>query len=211
MVKIFDLEPGGLKDGGQASLNKEESEKYSKQEALKKEHEETNKGLAIELRNKIAANMMRVEFPKEVIEEIKEGIENLNSHPNEEFRNNLENIFKQIGKTFLKKCYGIEKQLKIDFRLYSNHQNISSSPENRLDYDHKIKALLFTDGGNSFDFQWNSVELHDHPLRPDNFETVTTEPGVLIIYPSYNKINSAPPQEYLDKSPVIEVGIDYEI
>ena len=40
MVKIFDLEPGGLKDGGQASLNKEESEKYSKQEALKKEHEE---------------------------------------------------------------------------------------------------------------------------------------------------------------------------
>ena len=28
MVKIFDLEPGGLKDGGQASLNKEESEKY---------------------------------------------------------------------------------------------------------------------------------------------------------------------------------------
>ena len=73
-----------------------------------------------------------------------------------------------------------------------------------------IKALLFTDGGNSFDFQWNSVELHDHPLRPDNFETVTTEPGVLIIYPSYNKINSAPPQEYLDKSPVIEVGIDYD-
>ena len=201
MVKVFDLEPGGLKDGGQAKLNEEETNRLNKEEELKRQHQETNKGLAIELRNKIACPMMRVEFPKEIIEEIEQGIEN----PDEQFRDNLNNIFKQIGKTFLKKCYGIEKQLKIDFRLF--HPGIEASKE----YNHKIKALLFTDGGNKFDFQWNSVELHDHPLRPDNFESVTTEPGVLIIYPSYNMITTSPPQNYLDESPVIEVGIDYEI
>ena len=201
MVKVFDLEPGGLKDGGQAKLNEEETNRFNKEEELKRQHQETNKGLAIELRNKIACPMMRVEFPKEIIEEIEQGIEN----PDEQFRDNLNNIFKQIGKTFLKKCYGIEKQLKIDFRLFQ--PGIEASKE----YNHKIKALLFTDGGNKFDFQWNSVELHDHPLRPDNFESVTTEPGVLIIYPSYNMITTSPPQNYLDESPVIEVGIDYEI
>lgn len=201
MVKVFDLEPGGLKDGGQAKLNEEETDRLNKEEELKRQHQETNKGLAIELRNKVACPMMRVEFPKEIIEEIEQGIEN----PDEQFRDNLNNIFKQIGKTFLKKCYGIEKQLKIDFRLFQ--PGIEASKE----YNHKIKALLFTDGGNKFDFQWNSVELHDHPLRPDNFESVTTEPGVLIIYPSYNMITTSPPQNYLDESPVIEVGIDYEI
>ena len=201
MVKVFDLEPGGLKDGGQAKLNEEETNRLNKEEELKRQHQETNKGLAIELRNKIACPMMRVEFPKEIIEEIEQGIEN----PDEQFRDNLNNIFKQIGKTFLKKCYGIEKQLKIDFRLFQ--PGIEASKE----YNHKIKALLFTDGGNKFDFQWNSVELHDHPLRPDNFESVRTEPDVLIIYPSYNMITTSPPQNYLDESPVIEIGIDYEI
>ena len=201
MVKVFDLEPGGLKYGRKAKLNEEETNRLNKEESLKRQHQETNKGLAIELRNKIACPMMRVEFPKEIIEEIEQGIEN----PDEQFRDNLNNIFKQIGKTFLKKCYGIEKQLKIDFRLFQ--PGIEASKE----YNHKIKALLFTDGGNKFDFQWNSVELHDHPLRPDNFESVTTEPGVLIIYPSYNMITTSPPQNYLDESPVIEIGIDYEI
>jgi len=202
MVKVFDLEPGELKEGGKAQLNEEESAKFNKEQEIRKEHEETNKGLAIELRNKIACPMMRVEFPNEIIEEIKEGLDNLNSYSNEEFKSNLENIFKQIGKTFLKKSFGLEKKLKVDFRLYGSSD---------VEFAHKVKALLFTDGGGNINFQWNSVELHDHPLRPDNSETVTTEPGVLIIYPSYNKITSTPSQGYLDASPIIEIGIDYEI
>ena len=198
MVKVFDLEPGELKEGGKAQLNEEESAKFNKEQEIRKEHEETNKGLAIELRNKIACPMMRVEFPNEIIEEIEQGIEN----PDQQFRDNLENIFKQIGKTFLKKSFGLEKKLKVDFRLYGSSD---------VKFAHKVKALLFTDGGGNIDFQWNSVELHDHPLRPDNSETVTTEPGVLIIYPSYNEIVTTPSQEYLDESPIIEIGIDYEI
>ena len=43
MVKVFDLEPGGLKDGGQAKLNKEESAKFNKEQEIRKEHEETNR------------------------------------------------------------------------------------------------------------------------------------------------------------------------
>ena len=198
MVKVFDLEPGGLKAGGKAQLNEEESAKFNKEQEIREEHEETNKGLAIELRNKIACPMMRVEFPSEIVEEIKLGITN----QTQEFKDNLDNIFKQIGKTFLKKSFSIEKQLKVDFRLYGSSD---------VKFEHKIKALLFTDGGNSFNFQWNFNIDDDHPLRPKGYETVTTEPGVLIIYPSYTQIVTTPPQEYLDKSPVIEVGIDYEI
>ena len=197
MVKVFDLEPGGLKDGGQAKLNEEESAKFNKEQELKKKHEETNKGLGIELRNKIAVPMMRVEFPSEILEEIKDGIIN----PTDEFRNNLENIFKQIGKTFLKKTFTLEKQLKIDFRTFKNNPNI--------EYEHKIKALFFTNGGGMFNLKW-ADDINDHPLRPSNNEDVTTEPGVLIIYPSYVKFNQTPTDEYLENSPVIEIGIDYE-
>ena len=197
MVKVFDLEPGGLKDGGQAKLNEEESAKFNKEQELKKKHEETNKGLGIELRNKISAPMMRVEFPSEILEEIKDGIDN----PTDEFRNNLENIFKQIAKTFLKKTYTLEKQLKIDFRLYQNNSNNI--------YGHKLKALFFTDGGGLFNLKW-ADDIKDHQLRPSNNEDVTTEPGVLIIYPSYVKFNKTPTDDYLEKSPVIEIGVDYE-
>ena len=197
MVKVFDLEPGGLKDGGQAKLNEEESAKFNKEQELKKKHEETNKGLGIELRNKISVPMMRVEFPSEILEEIKDGITN----PTDEFRNNLENIFKQIGKTFLKKTFNLEKQLKINFKLYKNKSNYN--------YDYKIKALFFTNGGGLFNLKW-ADNVNDHPLRPSNNEDVTTEPGVLIIYPSYVKFNQTPTDEYLENSPVIEIGIDYE-
>ena len=197
MVKVFDLEPGGLKDGGQAKLNEEESAKFNKEQELKKKHEETNKGLGIELRNKISVPMMRVEFPSEILEEIKDGITN----PTDEFRNNLENIFKQIGKTFLKKTFNLEKQLKINFKLYKNKSNYN--------YDYKIKALFFTNGGGLFNLKW-ADDINDHPLRPSNNEDVTTEPGVLIIYPSYVKFNQTPTDEYLENSPVIEIGIDYE-
>ena len=197
MVKVFDLEPGGLKDGGQAKLNEEESAKFNKEQELKKKHEETNKGLGIELRNKISAPMMRVEFPSEILEEIKDGIDN----PTDEFRNNLENIFKQIAKTFLKKTYTLEKQLKIDFRLYQNNSNNI--------YEHKLKALFFTDGGGLFNLKW-ADDIKDHQLRPSNNEDVTTEPGVLIIYPNYVKFNKTPTDDYLEKSPVIEIGVDYE-
>ena len=196
-LKMFDLPPGGLKDGGQAKLNEEESAKFNKEQELKKKHEETNKGLGIELRNKISAPMMRVEFPSEILEEIKDGIDN----PTDEFRNNLENIFKQIAKTFLKKTYTLEKQLKIDFRLYQNNSNNI--------YEHKLKALFFTDGGGLFNLKW-ADDIKDHQLRPSNNEDVTTEPGVLIIYPSYVKFNKTPTDDYLEKSPVIEIGVDYE-
>ena len=70
--------------------------------------------------------------------------------------------------------------------------------------------MFFTDGGGLFNLKW-ADDIKDHPLRPSNNEDVTTEPGVLIIYPSYNMITTSPPQNYLDESPVIEIGIDYEI
>ena len=39
MAKVFDLQPGGLKDGGQATLNEEESNKLTKISETNKEHE----------------------------------------------------------------------------------------------------------------------------------------------------------------------------
>ena len=67
MVKVFDLEPGGLKDGGQAKLNKEESAKFDKEQELKKKHEETNKGLGIEFRNKINSNILQIDSIKSYV------------------------------------------------------------------------------------------------------------------------------------------------
>ena len=40
MTKVFDLEPGGLKDGGQATLNEEESNKLTTISETNKEHDD---------------------------------------------------------------------------------------------------------------------------------------------------------------------------
>ena len=52
MAKVFDLQPGGLKDGGQATLNEEESNKLTKISETNKEHDDTNAGLKIAQRKK---------------------------------------------------------------------------------------------------------------------------------------------------------------
>ena len=68
MAKVFDLH-GGLKDGGQANLNQEETDKVTKIQETQIEHDETNHGLKIEMRNKVSAHFMRVELPEEIISE----------------------------------------------------------------------------------------------------------------------------------------------
>ena len=63
--------------------------------------------------------------------------------------------------------------------------------------------------GGLFNLKW-ADDIKDHQLRASNNEDVTPEPGVLIIYPSYVKFNKTPTDDYLEKSPVIEIGVDYE-
>ena len=91
MAKVFDLQPGGLKDGGQATLNEEESNKLTKISETNKEHDDTNAGLKIAQRNKIAAHFMRVEIPEPITNEIWENRGVMFQPGNEDIKTNGNN------------------------------------------------------------------------------------------------------------------------
>ena len=59
-------------------------------QSIEKEQEDTNKGLKIEMRNQTMCPIMRVEFPNEIVEEIK-------NIPDEEA---LDAILQKITKTY---------------------------------------------------------------------------------------------------------------
>ena len=102
MAKVFDLQPGGLKDGGQATLNEEESNKLTTISETNKEHDDTNAGLKIAQRNKIAAHFMRVEIPEPIVNEIWENRGVMFQPGNEDIKTNLANVLHTIAKSFIK-------------------------------------------------------------------------------------------------------------
>lgn len=177
MAKVFDLH-GGLKDGGQANLNQEETDKVTKIQETQIEHDETNHGLKIEMRNKVSAHFMRVELPEEIINEIIE----YKDADNQEFKDNLKFVLEKIGKTFLKKSYNLEKKftdIKIKFKEHDFIDAYFNGP-------YQIQMLLFTQDKGETRFDWgNTTVLTDHVLRPKMEETVKHERGVLLVYPSY--------------------------
>ena len=72
---------------------------------MQEEHDTTNHGLQIEMRNKPAAHFMRVEIPQSIIDEI---LDNVNGD-DQDFKDNLNFVFQQIGKTFLKKTFNLKR------------------------------------------------------------------------------------------------------
>ena len=107
---------------------------------IEKEQLETNKGLLIEMRNQSMCPIMRVEFPSEITQEIKE--------------------------------------LK--------------------DYEDKIKIIMFLDNVGSADLTWGGMENfgHGHDLYPKIFDNIPAEKGVLLIMPSYVKMNTVKCEDY---------------
>tara|TARA_B100000900_G_scaffold415387_1_gene445090 strand:+ start:591 stop:1124 length:534 start_codon:yes stop_codon:yes gene_type:complete len=130
----------------------------SQKSNLEKEQEETNKGLKIEMRNQTMCPILRVEFPSEITEEIKDGndIEALNA------------IITKISKTYLKKAYNLEKKLTIGEKG-------------------QIKILMFLDDTGQADLTWGSSTNfgYGHDLYPKIYDSITAEKGVMLVMPDY--------------------------
>ena len=184
MAKVFDLQPGGLKDGGQATLNEEESNKLTKISETNKEHDDTNAGLKIAQRNKIAAHFMRVEIPEPITNEIWENRGVMFQPGNEDIKTNLGNVLHTIAKSFIKHNYNHDAIPIIDFNLYENNTPIQDVT--LTDGSVFQMRMTFDDEGETV-FQWGD-KYDEHPLRPDTFETVKSERGMLLIYPNYVKV-----------------------
>ena len=56
--------------------------------------------------------------------------------------------------------------------------------------------MTFDDKGETV-FQWGD-KYDDHPLRPDTFEKVKSERGILLVYPSYVKIIEDNVKDYME-------------
>jgi len=194
MTKVFDLQPGGLKDGGQATLNEEESKKITKISETKKEHEETNAGLNIAQRNKIAAHFMRVEIPEPIVNEIWENRGVMFTAGNEDIKTNLGNVLHTIAKSFIKHNYDQDAIPIIDFNLYEN--NTPMHDVTITDGAVFQMRMTFDDKGETV-FQWGD-KYDEHPLRPDTFEKVKSERGILLVYPTYVKIIEDNVKDYME-------------
>ena len=135
----------------------------SQKNNLEKEQEETNKGLKIEMRNQTMCPILRVEFPSEITEEIKD------TKNGEEA---LDAILKKIAKTYLKKAYDLEKKLTIGEKG-------------------QIKILMFLDDTGHADLTWGSSTNYGygHDLYPKIYDSITAEKGVMLVMPDYVDTN----------------------
>ena len=95
---------------------------------IEKEQLETNKGLLIEMRNQSMCPIMRVEFPSEITQEIKE----LKDDSEE-----LKEILKKVAKTYLKKAYNLEKKVDI-----TSTQSYDTGMGSIQHYEDKIKIAM---------------------------------------------------------------------
>jgi len=155
--------------------------------------QEDSTNLNIQMRNKMATHIMRVEMPEGITREICEtrGVMFLPS--NEDIYRNLENILHMIAKSYLKHNFDIDKEPITDFNLYENNtfQNWSDQavmvPLKLVDPLYTMR-MFFDDEGETV-LKWGD-KIDDHPLRPATEETVKSEKGVMFIYPSYVKLVS---------------------
>ena len=78
-MKAFDKIGDNLKPDEEFNKQSEQIDKkiIDQKQSIEKEQEETNKGLKIEMRNQTMCPIMRVEFPNEIVEEIKDEANNI--------------------------------------------------------------------------------------------------------------------------------------
>ena len=140
-------------------------------QSLEKEQQETNKGLKIEMRNQTMCPIMRVEFPNEIAEEIK-------NTPDEDA---LDAILQKVSKTYLKKAYDLEKMITIT----------NPSDEGYDASNDQLKVVLFLDNIGDMNVTWGSAENfgYGHDLYPKIYDSVPAESGVMLIMSAYATLN----------------------
>ena len=178
-MKAFDKIGDNLKPDKEFNKQSEQIDKkiIDQKQSIEKEQEETNKGLKIEMRNQTMCPIMRVEFPNEIVEEIKE----LDNDSDE-----LNAVLEKITKTYLKKAYDLEK--KIQITKVSDYDPGSNSLHHN---DDKVKIVMFLDDIGNADVTWGSNNNfgYGHDLYPKIYDTIQAEKGILLVMPSYVNAN----------------------
>jgi|TARA_R110001583_G_scaffold12215_6_gene54367 hypothetical protein len=199
-MKAFDQMPDGTVKEDKEFNNKIAAHDLKIIETQKK-HEETNKGLKIEMRNKIAAHFMRIVLPESIVEEIIE----MKDKDDKDFIANLTHVLDQCTKSFLKHNYNIEKKLNIVIE-FDGRDSYTLNPGEKLPDESNLVVKGFMFFGQSGDgvtkFEWGKeksqiregenelsflrkVKETDHALQPATSETIKHERGILLLYPSF--------------------------
>ena len=137
---------------------------------------------------------MRVEIPEPIVNEIWENRGVMFQPGNEDIKTNLGNVLHTIAKSFIKHNYQHDAIPIIDFNLYEDNtplQDITITDGSVFQM-----RMTFDDKGETV-FQWGD-KYDDHPLRPDTFEKVKSERGILLVYPSYVKIIEDNVKDYME-------------
>ena len=164
-MKAFDKIGDNLKPDEEFNKQSEQIDKkiIDQKQSIEKEQEETNKGLKIEMRNQTMCPILRVEFPNEITEEIKDTKGDSEA---------LDAIVNKIAKTYLKKAYNLEKKLTIGEKG-------------------QIKIIMFLDDTGQADLTWGSSTNfgYGHDLYPKIYDSITAEKGVMLVMPDYVSTN----------------------
>ena len=153
------------------------------EDIMKEEEQENPSDLKIAMRKVTAFEVMRVEFPLNVIEEINE------SGLTDEVMQSLKSIFETLSKEYIKRA--TDSDCSVDVMS----MNIITNKEGETD---TLPAIQ-----NALQFQlylecpkdsihipydkliWSNVNFNLDKQRPANFELVKPEVGTMIIYPSW--------------------------
>tara|TARA_Y100001963_G_scaffold57311_2_gene80198 strand:- start:44767 stop:45342 length:576 start_codon:yes stop_codon:yes gene_type:complete len=177
-MKAFDKIGDSVKPDEEFNKKAEVIDKklVDQKQSIEKEQEDINKGLKIEMRNQTMCPIMRVEFPSEIVEEIK-------NTPDEDA---LDAILQKITKTYLKKAYNLEKKIEIT-KVSDYDPGINTMNH----YSDKIKIVMFLDDIGDASITWGSAENfgYGHDLYPPIHETIKSEKGVMLVIPSYADTN----------------------
>jgi len=157
-------------------------------EDIMNEEQDNPSGLKIAMRKVTAFEVMRVELPLEVIEEINE------NGMTSEVRLSLTPIFETLSREYVKQCS--DKCDKwIDGKLEVQDMEIQSSLEGETSYlgatPEALQFQLYLECPKDsihipYDkLIWSNVNFNLDKQRPANFELVKPEVGTMIIYPSW--------------------------
>jgi len=150
---------------------------------MKEEEKENPSGLKIAMRKVTAFEVMRVEFPLEVVEEINE------NGLTEEAMQSLKLIFVTLSKEYIKRATGNSCSVDVV------SMNIITNKEGETDtlpaIQNALQFQLYLECPNDsihipYDkLIWSDVKSNLDKQRPSNFELVKPEVGTMIIYPSW--------------------------
>ena len=152
-------------------------------EDIMEEEQENPSGLKIAMRKVTAFEVMRVEFPLGVVEEINE------SGMTDEVMHSLKPIFETLSKEYIKRA--TDNDCSVDVMSMHIITNKEGETDTLPATQNALQFQLYLECPNDsihipYDkLIWSDVKSNLDKQRPLNFELVKPEVGTMIIYPSW--------------------------